>query len=153
MNTNIIFLDFDGVIADSMSCYAKEELWAINHTKADALARVSREYQIKWVISSTWRKMFSYTEIRDEEFEGKFNDLLLAENKWCTPITDKGFRGDEINMWIEKHGKPNNYLILDDDRDFHMDQKEKFCLFTDPLNGLSFQDILKIQAHFKTGRM
>lgn len=123
----VIFLDFDGVLNSIRTVYAYplmtdrfNECWEQLDPIAVMLTRrLCEEHDAKIVISSTWRKLFTI-----EEFKQKFLELY----NWDIPIIDmtasssRGFRGEEINDWLEDNQHVCKYVILDDDSDFYMDQ-------------------------------
>ncbi len=79
------------------------------------------------VVSSSWRILHPVEELRE----------ILQAAGWeappvidITPRSQKGFRGDEVNAWLNDSTKRHvelsepitHYVIFDDDSDFHPDQ-------------------------------
>lgn len=49
-------------------------------------------------------------------------------------------RGAEVRHWIEQHGEPEAYVILDDGRDFDSSQPLVWC---DPAHGFTFENYVE----------
>lgn len=133
MKENIIFLDIDGVITSVRTGWFNWDIYATHF-----LRWVCKKSNTKIVISSTWRKNHSH-----EFFKSILGEYLHED--WSTPILD-GFRGKEINAWLNEHDV-DRYLILDDDSDF-LEEQVKFHIKTDSYNGLLFVDMMKIRDFF-----
>lgn len=141
---NIIFLDMDGVLASARMAMASSDkgLWSsVDIHAARFLSKVAREWPAKIVISSTWR---INVEHHNWQYIFQGTDLFNQfHNCWKTPITSKGFRGNEIDLWIKNNNFTGNYLILDDNQDFH-DHHEKHLILTDVYDGMLFKHYKKI---------
>lgn len=117
-NLKIIFLDIDGVMNSVESC--------TNHNRPhryfdlpcqpmiDNLNYIIDQTGARIVVSSTWRKLFGrhgmdyllyLVGVRPEVVDG------------ITPQVLSGYRGQEIRLWLEKHGEVTHFVILDDDSD------------------------------------
>lgn len=131
----IVFLDFDGVI-NHVEWYATRgprpeaklwtaELvrWCFDPATATLLNRLS-DAGAKFVISSTWRCAPGGLE----EMRTILGLLgVRGEVIGCTPdlsTRDAGRvlwrsveRGQEIQAWLDEHGNPAPFVILDDDTD------------------------------------
>lgn len=92
------------------------------------------------VISSTWRKHSPLSEIQEKFFNKGFRyiDKMID----VTGRSPKGFRGDEVDEYLNKHGI-TNYCIIDDDCDFHPHQHDRFVHINN-VNGITFLDATKI---------
>lgn len=122
MQDKIIFLDFDGVI--TLPPY-----WNINVDKLKNLKKIVDATNAKIVISSSWRGL-DLASTKESIFK---NIKRCARNKminWfedniydITPVA--GFRGEEIQKWIDSHDI-ENYVILDDDSDMLDSQWQHF---------------------------
>lgn len=118
------------------------------------LHKLIQETDAKLVLSSTWRKLYTLTEMESffekvypgfcGEFIGATPDLCFGKYGDC--IT----RGSEILAWIKEHpvecGAPyydyKRYVIFDDDSDMLLGQKDNF-INTDGFFGLSMMDTYK----------
>lgn len=120
----IIFLDIDGVLNNWNSM--EEDTWvqALDFTNWDinaliVLQSIVDATEAKIVISSSWRKLIG-SSIDWWNYQFRQADLD-AECIGITCSVSNGFRGEEVHLWLEEH-KPEAYVILDDDRDFHPGQ-------------------------------
>jgi hypothetical protein len=124
----IIFLDIDGVVVNRRSLtelrnlprgmegrpsvpYAAakeciEPLNAIFDAHSDA----------RLVISSTWRLDNNLKRIT-HIFEAWGIRIPILTPTWKTPRLIAQSRGKEIQAWMDEHGVPESFVILDDDSD------------------------------------
>jgi hypothetical protein len=147
----VIFLDFDGVITTLKSN------WTIDDKKVELVKEICDITGAKIVISSSWRRYTLEDTIEDitkqETVRGHkpfpYPDLIVDvtsrmygfkyENKEpCYNVC----RGVEIDRWLWEHKDVTNYVILDDDSDMLLSQKEHF-IKTHALNGISKKDVEK----------
>jgi len=157
--SKIIFLDIDGVLctnrSHSASMIQTGMMESLDSVGIGLLNNICATTEAQIVISSTWRIL--HTDIpmmfRMCGFRGAFHPA------WKTPDafnkdTNKTLRGDDINQWFEEHGK-HEYIIIDDDSDFHDDQKERLILtkFDDGISFQNFRDALDLllpdEVHFQ----
>lgn len=113
-------------------------LWSsIDIHAARFLSKICDNWPAKVVISSTWRKNIPYQTFQ-YIFQGSdlFNHF---HSQWKTCITPKGFRGDEIDIWIKDNNFTGNYLIIDDESDFH-DHHQKHLIKCDVYDGMLFNN-------------
>jgi len=156
----IIFLDIDGVLCTYRSHLAENlgsKMRAWDATGVDLLkAILTRDSNIKIVITSTWRIgcPFSLEYFENESQATDLHQKLTQHGMWDYLHTDwrtiegKRFRGDEIDAWLHAHRDLiDDYVILDDDSDFHLHHKPHF-LQTDPINGLTVQDFALMRERF-----
>lgn len=125
---NVLFLDIDGVL-NSHEWYEKNKdeimreggtsFWrSVAELDPEACALVNafcEEFDLKIVISSTWRKRHSATEI-----EAMFHKKgLFAEVVGTTPSINNVPRGREIAEFIKNHPamQIEKFVIFDDDAD------------------------------------
>ena len=129
-----IFLDIDGVLncwgpnskKNEISledfgpfCNFNEE--PLNHFYTTLLCLESSNYKYEIVISSTWRKWYSYDEFvaMGEHVQAiKFIMFKCPRDRWKTEDSRHGFRGDEINEYIDTY-KIQKYVCIDDSTDFY----------------------------------
>jgi hypothetical protein len=104
----IIFLDFDGVLT------VRETRFNTGHPNCvAALNRIIEATDADIVVSSTWRSMGIATCIGNLRRWG-----VRGEVVGLTPHHPGGFRGAEIQEWLDSHGKHvASFVILDDDQD------------------------------------
>lgn len=147
----VIFLDFDGVITTLKSN------WTIDNDKVELVKQICDATGAKIVISSSWRR---YT--LEQTIEAITNqESLIGHNpfpylEYIVDITSRMYafkhgnreehyglcRGIEIEQWLSEHEDVTNYVILDDDSDMLLSQKEHF-IKTHALNGISKRDVEK----------
>lgn len=122
---NIIFVDFDGVFNNDASFILHESLIHDDCMEffLDTIEEIKKEeIDIKIVISSTWRKGkdfedFSLRVIENTpKFAQKF--LNLVHEDWRTGSDINGFRGNEVQEWLNRHPEVINFVCIDDDSDF-----------------------------------
>ncbi len=135
---NIVFLDFDGVITTLKS------RWKIDREKCKLVKKICDETRAKIVISSSWRK-YSFEETMKQFNREEFilYDYIIDITKRLT-LNGTNLtvpRGVEIMDWIENH-TVDNYVILDDDSDMLLWQKDNFVQ-TDTYKGINEQDVQK----------
>lgn len=146
----VIFLDFDGVITTARS---KGKL---DKDKMLLLKRIVDATGAKIVISSSWRSLSledTISNITDT------NDYFVGENPFICPEAVVGVtpvmrafrnsdkkvtfslpRGCEINRYLDEHREIDDYVILDDDSDMLLCQKDNFVQ-TDGIDGLTEADV------------
>jgi len=153
---NTIFLDIDGVLNSHRSVIAKIKPLAgyssymeRHHTDIDPVAvgllRVlTKSAKAEIVISSSWRIL--HPEIQ-------FYKDLFSEFKWFgapvvgfTPRVDSGFRGQEVQQYIDTNDFfTGPYIIFDDDSDFFEHQP---LIHVDGRNGLSCENYVEACKRF-----
>src|SRR5262249_32755556 len=143
----VIFLDIDGVLnSEAFALKLEEKHRQLGHTSEtacdcfmlyshidrEAVARLNRLVDVtsaKMVVSSTWRKKFSVSELQerldahglvgeivDVTPDGYTTDALREALGYGTRI----FRGHEIDFWLQQHTEVERFVILDDDSDMVM---------------------------------
>lgn len=127
----VIFLDIDGVLNNNKTysrmdfgaytmrgtAFTREDIdWDTDCV--DQLKRIVLATGAKIVISSTWRKLFSLDELRLMFAMYEIDAEIIG----CTPESQRGFRGDEINQYLSHH-TIEDYIIIDDDTDFYPQQQ------------------------------
>lgn len=101
------------------------------------IQRICNKSNVKIVVSSTWRKMFSYQEI------GANLKLPTIDS---TPEFS-GWRGYEIKDWLDRHPEVTKYAIIDDDSDMLPEQKP-FFVHVDGRNGISYENFKQLLEIF-----
>ena len=99
---NVIFTDIDGVF----NTINRNQWSSLSAALYDDLCQ---EFNLKPVITSTWRVKHSIKELeRIFQHYGIFTDIYDF-----TPIINSEGRGGEIENWL-KENQCDNYIILDD---------------------------------------
>ena len=154
----IIFLDIDGVLNHEdfyerrMIAQRKGESFPHYNIDPQSMSLLNEfvgEYDIKIVISSTWRA--DGVEALQEIFD-KYGDNfdIIGATPYITHLAAQ--RGNEIFAWIMNNRKVigqsyfdyKNYVILDDDDDMLYQQKDNF-IHVDTKHGLNTTVILKMK--------
>ena len=147
-NMKVIFLDFDGVITTLKS------KWHIDLKKCVIVKDICDATGAKIVISSSWRRYSleqTIKAITDEE--RAFSNPPFPIPEYVIDITSRmyGFkhgerekhyglqRGNEIDRWLSEHGDVTHYVILDDESDMLLCQKDNF-IQTDSTRGINEGD-------------
>lgn len=120
MNEKYIFLDFDGVL-NSWPYLAQvvDVPHGVRHIDPDAVFQLQRVVDAtgaRIVVSSTWRKLYSVQELSDMLAENG----LMADVIDVTPSHNNGYRGHEIQQWLDDHFEFDDYptfVIVDDGSD------------------------------------
>lgn len=125
-----IFLDIDGVL-NSMRTVIAFPKQMRDDTNLDPIAlgivkRLVEETKAVICLSSTWRKFHSLEEIRQIFRDHGYGNAPVL---YQTPISDSGFRGEEIAQFLDKYEadheiRVKSYVIFDDDSDFYTPNKE-----------------------------
>jgi hypothetical protein len=150
--TNTLFLDIDGVLNSTRSFYAfktkvvptdkkHNEYGRIDPVTISMLQELHKECPFDIVISSSWRIIYPLSYII-EMFEhiGWVNPPIID----ITPDKTR-FRGDEVQQWLDVHPEVTQYVILDDDSDFHPHQP---YVKVNGRIGLTYVNILMIKLLF-----
>lgn len=138
----VIFLDIDGVLATLSSQLISGKL--IDQNGVDALQKILDKTNAKIVVSSTWRQIFKkrYQMKKVLDCMGLIRPKLYGvsgtetADDWCTPKSNSGIRGEEIQAWLNAHPDVTQYVILDDDSDMLEHQLERFIRI-DPMVGIN----------------
>ena len=153
--TKIIFLDFDGVVTTVKSH------WRFDEEKMALLGIILDATDAKIVITSSWRRYsledtIDFITTREAEIgctPFAFPDRVIGVTHrmyaFCYPNVDRHYgvvRGEEIRRWQDENDASEcPYVILDDDSDMLLWQKDNFVQ-TDCELGLSYTDCLKAIA-------
>lgn len=161
---SVIFLDIDGVMnSDQYNRYRckhhKREWGGIDPRECHRMARFCKKYNIKLVISSSWRNGNSWEKTYKEFMNEGFEELPYKHHGMkylapyiigVTPYCESRNRGEEIKAFFDiVDGKYpdfrkvmkddfeiSSYCIVDDDNDMLENQMNNFVQ-TDPLIGLT----------------
>lgn len=152
----LLFLDIDGVLNShqwyrkntSIVLWSKRELNEINPTALFLLKDFVELYNIKIIISSSWRIIMTYIEIKDMFKRLGWEDAPIIG---ATPIFNSvgSIRGHEIDKFLKEFKtKVNQYVILDDSSDMTQKQKQKHFVQTDWAYGLQDKHINLLKEKF-----
>lgn len=165
-NIKVIFLDIDGVLNSEklakhlynkgIKCHGDDGVYNfIDENVVNKLAQFCKTYDIKIVISSSWRHFYFDDTIKfiKEKRNKKLHSLIpyiIGQTPRLYKEKENGSseqlcRGDEIQDYINIY-HIENYVILDDDSDMLDSQLEHF-IQTDYKDGLldrHFEQIKKL---------
>ena len=149
---NIVFLDIDGVLNSTRWAAFTDPAtgkprgyggpWKKDYRlDPECVARLQRlctETEAHIVVSSTWRIGGSLMFFREMFAHYGWADALVLDK---TPQSRNGFRGDEVRGWLSIYEGVgvDRFVILDDNSDFHDDQRP-FFVQTDYAVGLTDAD-------------
>lgn len=142
--SNIVFLDFDGVIATDRAYHAYRQdvaprlpMRAIDPISIMLLNRIlehSKYDDTRFVISSTWRDYHDKFSIESILYTNGFKGRL--HYNWFTPQGLKT-RDEEILAWLKDHPYTKDNWIVIDDLDFYDKEIIKRHVKTDEFDGIT----------------
>lgn len=158
----IIFLDFDGVLNSNQSRqktghkgFGAEQLDPAAVTRLEKLVQSTGA---KIVVSSSWRHIFSLSQIRG--FLARTGAPRAAAAVIDRTPTGMGNRGGEIQDWLDleseritvnpEHDRVMSYVIIDDDNDMTPQQQPRM-IHTNPQYGLTDQDVVNAISILRMG--
>ena len=166
----VIFLDIDGVLNSvEFNIWKKDnkvKCGSINPKECQRLDKFCTEYDIKLVISSTWRNGNSYieciTDFKNEIKDEPGLELIIPHIVGVTPYSKSRHRGQEIQYFFDiAAGKYpeykkvmkedfaiSEYCIVDDDSDMLDTQMSNFVQ-TNTWKGITENDYIKIKQILK----
>jgi HAD domain in Swiss Army Knife RNA repair proteins len=149
----VIFLDFDGVLNSEASFRyeTRRKILHVNETLS-AIACSNLQYildqdaDVKLVISSTWKKVFSMEKIKNILNSYGVNPSRVMDK---TPAVFSGDRAHEINLWLQEHPNVTKFVILDDDSDvLNVKDPRGHVFMTTGEDGLLFKQAKQIARLF-----
>lgn len=141
--TKVLFLDIDGVLNSQSSAMALGgyphsfdgyDLKRFDWVSVGLIRLLCGETKTSIVLSSSWRILHSVIEVANGL------DLPVIDK---TPVLS-GYRGTEIQDWLDRHPEVLHYAIVDDDSDMLSKQKKCFVK-TNPLDGLQFKHYKRLK--------
>ncbi len=150
---NTIFLDIDGVLNSERSMvastvlkpqqgycsYTERHYQQLDPVAINLLRLLVKEANAEIVISSSWRILYDSLDFFKRVF--KQFDWHDAPVIGMTPITNSGFRGQEVEQYINTNDFfTGPHVIFDDDRDFFEHQP---LILVDAKYGLSYEHFAK----------
>lgn len=114
----VLFLDIDGVVnkQDNFNPAHNPGPYPVDAYCAFLVGRIQLQTGCEVVLSSSWRLHPDGVKNVSER---------IVELLDVTP-TMRGWRGDEIKAWLDKHQEVDKYAILDDDTDMLVEQAPNF---------------------------
>lgn len=147
MSSAVIFLDMDGVLSTPRAFVvqrtrkrARDDKW-IDPVAVLYLDDLCRASGAEIVVSSTWRLTHSKRKFAAMLKRHGFTGRLHKD--WRTGQSRDGFRGHEVNDWLNRHPEVEHHLILDDDGDFYPGAP---LVQTDTRNGLLHEHAVAARA-------
>lgn len=99
--------------------------------------KVVKEFNVKVILSSTWRKFHPIEEI---------SKILGIEISDKTEVLNT-LRGYEIQEYLSRHPEIKTYAIIDDDSDF-LDEQLPFFIKVGKDDGFSLSNYKKLRSIF-----
>ena len=164
----VIFLDIDGVlnsinymhklIDKNVHEYENNIYQFIDEESVDIIKHICQQYNIKLVITSSWRHfdLDSTIDYFNQEENKKLHPLIpyiigvtprlwIENNYGGSKFLDRGY---EIKKYLNEHKDITQFVIIDDDTDMLPEQFE-YCVFIDNEFGLNKNHIPKILNKLK----
>lgn len=152
----VIFLDVDGVLNSTQgNIYHNrfpEDDYHEQHDYWDPIAvsnllYLTEEHQdIKFVISSTWRKYNSLEKLQSFfSAHGFRSDIVLDKT-----VIDDRIRGEQVQQWLNdnKHLDISHFVIIDDDADMGKYLNTVHFIRTSHHEGLIFRQVEEVLKYF-----
>lgn len=163
----VIFLDIDGVV-NTLQIYKeppahipKEQLKLVEGYYVDIcspsqkrvsnlqavtiLDKICHEFNLKIVISSTWRLGHYSETIEALRKAGLSEDIEILG---ATPNSPTHFRGEEIKTYLDMHKEIDDYIIFDDD-DYDLYLLKDHLFKIDTFVGITFKTYIEVSAYFE----
>jgi hypothetical protein len=142
----VVFLDIDGVIVNRMTLKGRSGLRAVaDPACVECLNRITEATAAAIVLSSSWR-FCGIEEMRLILTHWGVEAPLVSMTPDLTrqPEVPGGLytgvpRGREIQAWIDEHGRPKGFAIIDDNAD--MEHLSHYLVKTESRDGLMPKDI------------
>lgn len=158
----VIFLDIDGVLNSEDLARRRIEHFHewndrtnekfydfIDENAVKLISDLCEQYDIKLVISSSWRSWTLEKTIAD--FSSDYMLLLHPLIPFIigvTPRTESRIRGEEIAIYLQNNSDITDYCIIDDDDDMLQEQTLNFVQ-TSFWHGLTSEHLPKIKSILK----
>ncbi len=136
----VIFLDIDGVLCHHAGegMMSRDPDTHMHNFDRDSVAQLNRildAVKCEIVVSSTWRIMEEYPELRRHFFNQGVKQFISGVTPDNAQVQDRtpsglwvsaGTRGDEIKTYLGWHDHIKRYVILDDSSDMLKEQADRF---------------------------
>ena len=148
-----LFLDMDGVLNTpswGMFVYMHDSKPRDHERELDPRSlglfnhmckEINRYWDLKIIISSTWRGGINSLE----ELQEKFLSYGIAQAVSGSTGPHMDTRGEEISAFIKEHSRVTNYIILDDETDAVIGHDTLRFVWTNPMSGFNvntYQEVL-----------
>lgn len=143
--SNIIFLDFDGVINNDSTFHM--DTTHINPYCIDIVAEVAEICKLKVVVISSWRNA-GYDFVKDRFTKEGFSDFLnLFHDDWRIDpdSSNNESRGNLVRKWLKEH-IVEKYVILDDEISQY--DSDMNVLGVNPEIGLTLCHAIMMKSYF-----
>lgn len=159
IKNKIIFLDIDGVIAIPDESTGSFKL---GKGPTNNLGIILDKTDAKIVLSSSWRKdnledTKNYMEAEGFKYVDRIVGVTIRAHHYISKIHLSIPRGVEIKQWIDTNihsdngkdysrkiiGQDYTYVIIDDDNDMLLEQKDHFIHVINGEEGLTFEQAFK----------
>lgn len=138
-------MDFDGVLNTeqyqallAVDRKPNKDAWGslFDPRAVENLGKIIESTGAEIVISSSWRYIHRLGSLRMmwevRELPGEIIDILPCGAAYIS-------RGEDIDCWLNQHGRPNYVIIVDLD-DFYPTQHDRY-IETNPIIGISAADV------------
>lgn len=160
IHDKILFLDYDGVvnlpmwIPDGSRCkYNFPHDNSVNDFQAcQWISELCEKHGYEIVVSSTWRLHPNYQDCLRNGGLRSTIEILGATPRLLQPRQgmDYVMRGDEVRAYLDEHPEVTHYLIVDDESDFYMYQKDHL-IRTNGFYGFSYPEFRKAESMIEDG--
>lgn len=145
----VVFLDYDGVVNtpiwdENHYCGFNfpEDGKVNNYQACQWLNKLCKKFDLKIVVTSTWRYCCHDTPYQDCLYNGGLDKSI--EIIGCTDWFGNMSRYDEIKSYLENHKEIERYIILDDDK--CDDENYVYC---NPGYGFGIEEYMKAEKILK----
>jgi hypothetical protein len=160
IDMRILFLDFDGVLNNQGSFIyetRRRDEWEdptatgpVNESLcpiccSNLIYILEHVTDVKIVISSTWRELFSLDWLKEKLQSYHIDSSLVID---VTPQTVSGHRNREVHMWLDSHPEVTEYVIVDDNLYDGLDLNKGNFVQTHWHEGLTFAKAIDIIVLF-----
>ncbi len=134
----LLFLDIDGVLTSDKTQVNTALLYPFSPTCVEILNTILRTYQVKIVLTSSWRTVFDAEKQNQIFKENGVIQMPYGQTK------DLGYdkRAEEIKAYL-KNRKVNRFVILDD---MKIEGFDNHFVRTNPSIGLTQNDLEKVNT-------
>lgn len=148
-------LDIDGVLNVQRVQFSRPKRANVfDPVAVKYLKRLLRLLDAQLLISSIWRLRGRDVFIKEASLSGfKGIEQYLDDTDWCTSITERGARVDEIMAKLACLSEAKFVIVLDDEflggKLHHAGFKSMTVIRTDIYNGILFNNYLELDAAFE----
>lgn len=139
----ILFLDIDGVLNSMRTAkafygypFSALSLEQFDKVAIGLIQRLCKETDCSICLSSTWRLNSNWQHLAVQL-------TLPIIDRTPSNVSLLGYRGKEIEAWLQKHPEVKQYAIVDDNSDM-LEEQIPFFVQTSAEDGLSYQNYLDL---------